>query len=161
MASSDFYLKVKGVEGETKAKGHEKEIEISSWSWGVSNSSSSQTGSGAGKGKAVPQDLVVTAVYGKQSANLAQRCAAGKHIEEVKLFARKSGGEQEDYLVITMETVFISSVQFSGAQSGDAFETASMTYKKIKFEYKEQDEKGQLKAGPEFSWDLETNVAKN
>ena len=64
MASSDFYLKVKGVEGEAKAKGHDKEIEISGWSWGVSNGSSSQIGSGAGRGRAVPQDLVVTANYG-------------------------------------------------------------------------------------------------
>ena len=161
MASSDFYLKVKGVEGEAKAKGHDKEIEISSWNWGVSNGSSSQIGSGAGRGRAVPQDLIVTANYGKQSANLAQRCAAGAHIEEVKLFARKAGGEQEDYMIITMGTVFISSVQFSGVQNGDVSESVSMAYKKIKFEYKEQDDKGKLNAGPEFSWDIEKNEAKN
>jgi len=161
MASSDFYLKVKGIEGEAKAKGHEKEIEILSWSWGATNGSSSQTGGGAGKGKAVGQDLVVVAKYGKQSANLAQRCAAGTHIEEVKLFARKAGGEQEDYMTITMESVFITGVQFSGVQSGDVSETATMSYKKIKFEYKEQDAKGKLNAGPEFSWNTETNEAKN
>ena len=161
MASSDFYVKIKGIEGEAKAKGHEKEIEISHWSWGASNGSSAQTGGGAGKGRATGQDMTITANYGKQSANLAQRCAAGTHIDEVKIFARKAGGEQEDYLTITMESVFVTSVQFSGVANGDVSETITMAYKKIKFEYKEQDEKGKLSAGPVFTWDTEKGEAKN
>lgn len=161
MAASDFYVKPKGIEGESSMQGHEKEIEINSWSWSVSNASSAQTGGGAGSGKAVPGELHFTTAFGKQSPNLAQRCAAGTHIEELKLTGRKSGGTQEDYIVITLESVFITHVEFSGIKSGDVSESVNCAYKKIKFEYKIQDSAGKLSAGPEFKWDTEKGKAEN
>ncbi len=161
MAASDFYVKPKGVEGESGKEGHEKEIEITSWSWAVSNASSAQSGGGSGSGKAVPADLTFTAMYGKQSPNLAQRCASGTHLDELKLTGRKSGGKQEDYIIITLEHVFITHVQVSGVQNGEVSESVSCSYKKIKFEYKVQDSAGKLGSGPEFKWDTDKGKAEN
>lgn len=161
MAASDFYVKPKGIEGESGMAGHEKEIEITSWSWMVSNASSAQSGGGSGSGKAVPGELNFTTAFGKQSPNLAQRCAGGNHIEELKLTGRKAGGKQEDYIIITLENVFITNVTFSGIKNGEVSESVSCSYKKIKFEYKIQDSKGELKTGPEFTWDTEKGEAKN
>ena len=46
MAGSDYLLKIKTIDGESKQKGHEKWIELQSWSWGESNAGSSGLGAG-------------------------------------------------------------------------------------------------------------------
>ncbi|RYE59319.1 MAG: type VI secretion system tube protein Hcp [Hyphomicrobiales bacterium] len=161
MAASDFYVKAKGVDGESAMEGHEKEIEITSWSWNVHNESSAQSGGGSGTGKAIPGALHFSCAYGRQSPNLAQRCASGTHLDELKLTGRKAGGKQEDYITITLEHVFITSVEFSGVKSGEVSESVNCSYKKIKFEYKVQDSAGKLSAGPEFKWDTDKGKAEN
>ncbi len=156
--SSDFFVKITKAEGESKKEGHDKEIEVLSFSWGVSNASSAGSGGGAGKGKAVPMDMHFTHVYDKASPVLAQFCAKGTHIDEMKLTARKSGDGQQDYLIITLTGAFISSVQFGGSGGGDVVESVSVSFLKIKKEYKVQDDKGKVSSGPEMTWDLEKNA---
>jgi type VI secretion system secreted protein Hcp len=159
--SSDFHVKATNIDGESKKKDHEKQIDITSWSWSCTNSSSAQQGGGSGKGKAVAGDLTFTAVYSTASPVLAQRCASGKPIDELKLTGRKSGDGQKDYVFITLESAFVTSVSISGIESGDVSETVTCSYKKIKFEYKPQDAKGELGASKELKWDIETGVAEN
>ena len=154
--SSDFFVKLtNSIEGESKKKGHEKEIDILSWAWGLTNASSSGSGGGGGQGKASPADLSFTHIFDKASPNLAKSCMNGTHINELKLTARKSGDGQQDYVTITLTTAFITSVNIGGSASGDLVETVTCSFKKIKMEYKFQDEKGALKAGPEVTWSVE------
>jgi type VI secretion system secreted protein Hcp len=155
--SSDYFAKITKADGESKKEGHANEIEVLSWSWGVSNASSAGVGGGAGKGKATPSEITFMHNYDKASPVLASFCAKGTHIEEIKLTARKSGDGQEDYLIITLNGAFITSTQFSGGGGGDMVESVSCAFKKIKIEYKLQDDKGKLSAGPEMTWDLEAN----
>ena len=154
--NSDFFIKVAKADGESKKEGHSGEIEVLSWAWGLSNASSAGVGGGAGKGKAVPQDLTFMHNYDKASPVLAKFCADGTHIDEVKLTARKSGGGQEDYLVITLKSAFITGCSFSASSGGDIVESVSMAFKEIKTEYKFQDDKGKLSNGPELTWNIET-----
>ncbi|MDN4591417.1 type VI secretion system tube protein Hcp [Xenophilus aerolatus] len=158
--SSDFFAKLtNSIEGESKKKGHEKEIDILSWSWGVTNASGSGVGGGAGRGKATPHDLSFTHIFDKASPNLSKSCIKGSHIDELKLTGRKSGDGQQDYIIITLTTAFITSVSVGGSASGDVVETVNCSCKKVKIEYKTQDEKGALKAGPEVTWTIdEDNV---
>jgi len=115
--SSDATIKFDGVDGESlKPKG---EIEVLSWNWGVSQPSGSGAGGGSGKGKAVPSDFHFTHLYDKASPVLANHCAAGKHFKDVKLTARKAGEGQQDFLVVTMKEVFITSVMPGGSSGGD------------------------------------------
>lgn len=154
--SSDFFAKLSNsIEGESKKKDHAKEIDILSWAWGVSNSSGSSSGGGAGQGKASAGDLSFTHIFDKASPNLSKACIKGTHIDELKLTARKSGDGQGDYITITLTTAFITGVSVGGSGGGDVVETVNAAYKKIKVEYKFQDEKGALKAGPEFTWSVE------
>lgn len=154
--SSDFFAKLSNnIEGESKKKEHAKEIDILSWSWGVSNASGSGSGGGAGHGKASAHDLSFTHNFDKASPNLAKACVKGTHIDELKLTARKSGDGQQDYITITLTTAFITGVQVGGSGGGDVVETVNCACKKIKFEYKFQDDKGKLAAGPEYTWNIE------
>ena len=154
--SSDFFAKLtNNIEGESKKKGHEKEIDILSWSWGVSNASGAGSGGGGGHGKANPHDLSFTHIFDKASPNLTKSCIKGTHIDELKLTARKSGDGQQDYVTITLSTAFITGVSMGGSGSADLIESVTCSFKKIKIEYKFQDEKGALKAGPEVTWSVE------
>lgn len=159
--ASDFHVKATSIEGESKKDGHDKEIDITSWSWTASNASSAQTGGGSGKGKGVPGDLTFTASYSSASPVLAQRCASGKPIDELKLTGRKAGGTQKDYIIITLEAAFVTSISVSGVENGEVSEAVTCSYKKIKFEYKAQDAKGELAGGKEFKWDTEKGTAEN
>lgn len=152
--SSDFHIKLDGVEGESKHKDHAGEIEILSWSWGVSNASGAASGGGSGKGKATASDFQFVHNYDKASPVLAKNSVTGKHFKDLVLTARKSGDGQQDYLKITLKEVFITSVQPGGSQGGDVLEQVTASYKDIEFTYKVQDDKGAAKGESKFGWNL-------
>ena len=56
----DIYLKLDGIDGESKDQNHPQEIEVLSVSFGMSNAGSFGQGSGGGVGKVSIQDLVFT-----------------------------------------------------------------------------------------------------
>ena len=118
MAAVDYFLKIDGIDGESLDSRKEKWIEIQSWSWGESNSSTVIGGAGGGTGKVSVQDLHFTAKVNKSSPQLMLACATGEHIKKATLTCRKSGGKQEEYLVIELENVLISSYQSGGAANG-------------------------------------------
>jgi type VI secretion system secreted protein Hcp len=159
--SSDFFVKIAKADGESKRDGKEKQIEIHSWSWGLTNASGVSSGGGMGKGKGTPNDLTFSYDFDKSGPNLIKFGAAGDHIDELKLTARKAGGTAQDYIIITLTQAFVTSVNIGGSAGGEVVMTVSCTFKKIKFEYFEQDAKGGVKPGPLVTWDVETGKAEN
>lgn len=155
----DIFLKIDGIKGESKDAKHKDSIEVLSWSWGVSQPGSMSTGGGGGTGKASFSDLTVMHTMDAASPNLALFSAGGKHIPTVTLTQRKAGEDQQDFLIIKMSDVIISSVQDSGSDGGGLpTESFSLNYAKIEGEYKPQNEKGGLEAGIKWGWDLKKNV---
>ncbi len=144
------------VEGEATDSKHKGEIEVLSFSWGVSNASSLGAGSGGGAGKASPQGVTITKKLDKSSPKLYQMVSNGDHFKSAVLTIRKSGGKQEEYCVVTLETVYPGGYQISDSGGGDLpMESISLNYSKIVTEYKEQKADGTLggsvKAGYDFS----------
>jgi type VI secretion system secreted protein Hcp len=152
-ASTDFFIKIDGIDGESKDTAHKNEIEVLSWSWGMSNSGSAHTGGGAGAGKVSYSDLSIMKRIDKSSPLLMKACATGEHIPSVVLTAKRVGPKGADYIRYTLEDVLCTSLQDSG--SGDTLpsESLSLNYTKIKFEYRAEGEA----RWSEFSWDLATN----
>jgi len=147
--ADDIILKIEGIPGESKLKGHEKEIDVHSVSWGLSNNASNHMGGGGGSGKVQFQDIHFSKNFDASSHNIQMRCADGKHIPKAEIFFRKQGEGQKEYLTITLEQVLISS--FQGSNSGEQF---SIAFAKFKFDYKEQDAKGSLGGSKTFGYDL-------
>lgn len=160
-ASVDYFLKIDGIDGESKVKGHEGEIEVMSWSWGVSNSGSAATGGGAGAGKASFSDISITKVLDKASPQLFTAVATGKHIPTVTFKAVADSGKdgKQEYYVVKLTDVLISSFQQAGASGGDRpTESVSLNYAKIEIEYKTQNPDGSFGESVKASWDLAKNV---
>ncbi len=60
MATVDYFLKIKGIEGESQDDTHKGEIEIDSFSWGAVQAGSHAGGGGGGALKWTFTDLLVS-----------------------------------------------------------------------------------------------------
>jgi type VI secretion system secreted protein Hcp len=153
--ASDIFAKIGDIKGESLDDKHKGEIEILSFSWGVTNPAHiGGTGGGAGAGKATFHDLAFTHGVDKASPVLLKACATGEHIKDATITHRKAGKGQQEFLVIKMNDVIITSVQLSDASGGSASESVSMTFAKVDLEYKPQKADGSLDAGIHFKYDL-------
>ena len=155
----DVFLKLGDVKGESKDSKHAGEIDVLSWSWGVSQTGSMSFGGGGGAGKANFSDLSFMHALDKASPVLMTKCSTGEHFKDATLVSRKAGKGQQEYLIIKMKEVFITSVQPSGS-SEHPMESVSMTFSHIDLEYKPQKEDGTLDAGVHFIYDIKKNENK-
>jgi len=153
----DAFLKLTGVDGESKRKGFEKQIEILSFSIGASNPSTVGQGGGGGAGKVSMQDFHFTMTNNKASPKLFLACATGQHMKEAKLSAVKTGAMQQEYLSWTFADVLVTSYQTSGAGGDISMDSVSLAFSKVRVEYKAQKADGSLNAAVTAGWDLKAN----
>jgi len=152
----DVFLKLGTIKGESKDSKHAGEIDVVSWSWGVSQTGSVAYGGGGGAGKAAFQDITFLHNVDAASPVLMTACATGEHIPEAILIARKAGKSPQEYIIIKMNDILITSVQPSGS-SEHPVESVSMSYSKVALEYKPQKADGTLDAGIFFKYDVKSN----
>ena len=156
MAQGDIFLKIDGIDGESKDDKHSGELDIDSFSWGVSQAGGFGTGAGGGTGKAVLQDISFTAKLSKASPILMLHCANGKHLDSATLTVRKSGEDRQEYYVVTIEDIIVSSYQVGGTDT-IPMDQFTFNFAIIKFSYKPQKEDGTLDSAVEAGWDQEKN----
>jgi len=134
MAAVDYFLKIDGIDGSSNDKTHKGEIEVESFSWGETQLGTiGSAGGGSGAGKVSMQDFHFTTQTSKASPVLFRKCATGEHIKEATLTARKSGSGQQEFLVIKMNDVLISSYNVGGSSDNDEVPTdqLSLNFAKI------------------------------
>ncbi len=158
MAAVDYFLKVDGIQGESKADKHKDEIDIESFSWGATQSGTFAVGGGGGAGKVAMQDFHFTMGVNKASPALFLSCAQGDHIKNATLTCRKAGKEQQEFMKVTMSDVLVSSFQTGGSGGHDVVPTdqISLNFAKIEVEYKEQDATGKLTGSVKKWFDLKS-----
>jgi type VI secretion system secreted protein Hcp len=162
MAQVDYFLKIEGVDGESKDSKHEKEIELESFSWGETNTGTAGHGGGAGAGKVSPQDFHIVKRVDKASPKLFISCATGEHFTKAVLIARKAGKEQQEYLKLTFEDLIVSSYQLGGAAQSDVvpMDQVSLNFAKLEVSYKPQKPDGTLDAEVKQKYDFAANKAE-
>lgn len=158
MAVVDYFLKLEGIEGESTDSKHKNEIEVESWSWGEVQQGASAYGGGSGAGKVSMQDFHFSMKANKATPKLMLACATGQHIKKAILAVRKAGGEQQDFLLVTLTDLLVSSYQTGGSR-GDVVPTdqISLNFAKIEFEYKTQDTTGKMGGPVKVGYDLKLN----
>lgn len=157
--AADIFFKIGDIKGESADDKHKDEIDVLSWQWGVSNAGTMGVGGGGGSGKANFSDLTFMHSVDKASPNLMMKCATGEHIKDATLVQRKAGGKQEEYLIIKLADVIISSVSDSGADGGgNPTESVSLNFTKMELEYKPQKADGSLDSGLHFKYDVKKNM---
>jgi type VI secretion system secreted protein Hcp len=158
----DCFLKIDGIQGESRDQKHKAEIEVLSFSFGASNAGSPAAGGGHGAGKAAFQDLHVVASTQKSSPKLLLACATGQHLKQAVLTCRKAGKEQLEFLKITLSDAFVSSYQTGGSQGDEAgpLDQVSLSFAKINVDDVEQSPKGAAGGTTTMEWDVRTNKGR-
>lgn len=159
MAAVDYFLKLKGIDGESADAKHKGEIDVESWSWGENQSGTGHFGGGSGAGKVAMQDFHFVMKVNKSSPKLLLACASGEHIPDAVLTCRKAGKDQQEFLKIKFTDILVSSYQTGGSGHSDIVPTdqISLNFAKIEVEYKEQKADGSLGGTEKAGWDVKKN----
>lgn len=157
----DMFLNIedKKVKGESRDKTHKDTIDVLSWSWGISTSGTTHSGGGGGAGKASFQDISLTKYIDKATPPLMDGIAKGTHYKNAKLIVRKAGGTPLEYLIITMETVLVTSISVGGSGGEDRqTENITLNFANVKVSYQPQNADGSKDGGVV---EMAYNIAEN
>jgi type VI secretion system secreted protein Hcp len=156
VVASDIFAKLGDIKGESIDDKHKDEIEVLSWSWGVTNAGT-RAGTGVAAGRASFSGFSFMHRLDKASPLLLKACATGQHLKDATITRRKAGQGQQEFLVIKMNDVIVTSVEDSDSEGGDAVESVSLAFAKVDVEYRPQKADGSLDAGIHFKYDLKTS----
>ncbi len=155
----DMFLKLDGIEGESKDAKHKGELDIESFSFGASNAGSTSGGTGAGAGKVSMLDFSFATQVNKASPKLFLACASGQHIKTALLTVRKAGGQQQDFLKITLSDVQVTGYHQGAAEAADTpRDQVTLNFSKIHVSYSGQRPDGSPDTPVTAGWDLKKNT---
>jgi type VI secretion system secreted protein Hcp len=154
--AADIFAKIGDIKGESFDVKHKDEIEVLAFSWGVTNAANIG-GGGAGAGRATFHDLSFTHAIDKASPKLLEACATGAHLKEGTITRRKAGKGQEEYLIIKMNDIIVTSVSLGDSSGGTGSENVSLAFAKVDLEYRPQNPNGTLDPGIHFKFDIKAN----
>ena len=156
----DMFIKIDGVDGESRDSVHAAEIDVLAWSWGMSQSGTTHTGSGGGAGKVSVQDLSFTKYVDKASPLLMLFCSNGKHVATATLVVRKAGTSPLEYMTIVMTDILISSVSTGGSGGEDRLtENVTLNFAEVAYTYVVQKPDGSGGDKPAYKWKIAENTA--
>lgn len=155
----DYLLEIEGIPGESTADGRLNTIELESFSFGASNPTTIGTG-GLSSGKVSFSDITFSKRLDRSSPLLYLSTAQGKPIKKAVLYGRVTvgAGKPAEFYVLTLENVFVTSVQTSGSSDDIPMEAFSLSFGKIHLSYRPQLDNGTLGDPVRFGWDLVANV---
>jgi type VI secretion system secreted protein Hcp len=150
-SAQNIFLKIDGVTGESQDDKHKGSIDILSWSWGAS------TGTGKTKRGVQPpaciQDLNVMKQTDSGTPDLIMNSVTGEVAQSAVMSVRKSGGDQQEFLTLTMKNVTVVSFQASGSEQGGLpTESLTLHFESMQGAYRKQKADGSLE--PAITWDI-------
>lgn len=155
----DIFLRIDGIQGESKDAGHKDEIDILSYAWGESQPAAPSAGGGGGAGKVTMQDFRFAMHVNRASSKLFLACASGTHIKNAILTVRGPGAGAPEFLKWSLTDVTVASYQTAGDASAGQPPTdqVSLRFAKIEVEYRLVKPDGSLDAPIKAGWDLTAN----
>ncbi|HEY3382761.1 MAG TPA: type VI secretion system tube protein Hcp [Vicinamibacterales bacterium] len=106
-SAADAFIRFDGVEGESTHKDHRDWMVVSSFSF-------DQLARAQGSGRVSFHDISVTKRVDKASPALAKAAASGRHFPTATVSVRKAGGGQQEYLVVKLQDIMVSSYRTAG-----------------------------------------------
>jgi type VI secretion system secreted protein Hcp len=154
-----MYMKIEGINGESKDSKHTDWIDVLAWGFGIDQASSSGF-SGVTVAKANVQQVWFDHYADRSTAAMWQKSLEGKSIAKAQLHCCRISGDMGTYLDVTLSNVVISQITVQGAtNSPRTIERVGLSFTEIKAESKGQDEKGNLNAGSQVTWKVQKNTA--
>ena len=155
----DMFLKWKRIKGESRDDKHKDQIDILSYSWGASQSATDglRRRRWSWEGPVPGHQLLDQRQHRVSAASsLAARPASTSRAPSSQ--RAKPVEQQQDFLIIKLNDVLVTSYQNGGASGGDVpTDQFSLTFAQINYEFKEQKEDGSLVPGSSGGWDIKAN----
>jgi type VI secretion system secreted protein Hcp len=161
MARTNIYLKLDGLDGESKDTDHTDWIELDSWSWGVDNPASFARGQGGQATQAHVSSLSIVKNCDKASVAMYKACTTGKHIASGTLSCMKLDGDSRvEYLKVDLTDIMVANLQWSasGAEN-EVHESVALVFAEFKQAYKLQQDAGAAGGNTDFGFNVQTSVA--
>jgi len=156
--STDMFLKLDDIKGESQDKKHAGEIDVQAWSWGAAQMGASHGGGGSGAGKVQVSDLTITKYVDRSTPVLFQMCANGKPIKKGVLVVRKAGGTPLEYVTITFTQAIISSISHGAGADDRIPETIAFNFASVQFDYVPQKADGTADATVTTTYSMANNA---
>ena len=130
----DSFLKLDGIDGESNDSKHKGEIDVLSFTWNISRGR---------RGRAKVADFSIVKHVDKATPQLFDAVCGGDRISEATLTARKAGGSQQNFLIVKLHEVLVTSVTPAGNTANDLpMEQVSLSFGKSEITYIPQDNTG-------------------
>ena len=156
--STNTFLKLGDIEGESTISGFEKQMELINFTNGFHQPTSPiRSSTGPTTGQAVHSMMNVTKYLDSSSPNICKALWSAKVLDSVVLTCcRMDNDAAIKFLEITMENVVVASYNLRGG--GDLpYEEIALNYATIKYTYIRQKEEGGSDGNIAASHDLKTN----
>jgi type VI secretion system secreted protein Hcp len=138
----DYFLKIDGIDGESRDDKHKDWIEVLSFSWGTSHGGT--TSGGTSRERTTHHDFQIVKSMDKASPLLAMASCDGKSPGQAMFVARTAGKDQQEYLKIKLTDILISSYNTTGSGDDKPLETVSLNFAKAEMTYAPQKPDGTL-----------------
>ena len=151
----EMFLKLAGIEGESIDAKHKGEIDVLAWSWGLSNQPPAGGGGGGGTGRATIENISINKTVDLASPLLLSFGAQGKRIADGTLTTRRPGKAGNEFLLLKMTNVVVTSVHVAAAQDQNVpTENVTLSFGKVEFVYRATKPTGGPCAEKIFTWDV-------
>jgi type VI secretion system secreted protein Hcp len=153
LAHADFFLKIRGVEGEATDKDHKGWCDIVSFSHSISKDASYGI---PGTAPSAHGALQVTKQIDRATPILARLCSEGAALSSatVELTTTNVSTDRVPYMKYELTDVVISSVEIGGTAGDVPMESIALNYGKIRWTYYRYDTAGQLIETIQHEWDV-------
>jgi len=154
-----IFLKLDGVEGESRVDGFAKQIEIMSFSHNVAMQVTNDvSNTERTSGRAHVGEMSLTKFVDVATPALNLNCCSGKMMSEAVLTLCRNDNETVlPFIIYTMSNVLISHISVSGGSGGKPVETMSLNFSKIKWEITTQKMEGVKEGANASVWDMSMN----
>ena len=158
-AAFDMFLKLDGIDGESRDAEFDRWIEVLAFSEGLTQSGTTHTGGGGGAGKVSVQDMNVVKYLDSSSPVIRLNLARGTHIREARLVVRKAGENPVVIFEILLKDVLLTSVSAGGSGGEDRMtENVTLNFREVTWKYTPVDDRGAPGSAIETGWNIETNT---
>jgi type VI secretion system secreted protein Hcp len=144
------------VKGEATTAGHVDDIVVAGWHWGLT--AAMALGDTRATGRRSYTALTVNKHVDLATTALMSALATNDEIKEAKLTMRRAGGLQEPFLIITLKSARIASVQHDSGGDGDTRETLAIVFTDVEVEYRKQGASGGRGASTVFTDSVSNTV---
>ena len=158
-AADELFLKLDGVQGDSRDARHKDEIDILSYSASMAGPfAPSASGTAPATGKAVCGPVRIMKYLDRASPRLMLYAARGDHIPRATISFRKAGSKSgNDYYRVTLDDVLVTDVQQTG-QGGtryaeNASEVVSLMGRRITWDFATQGPDGAFTGSAKSNWD--------